>query len=153
MLLRLASSRSQARRGLGDFLQRQEPFESCTRVTTLPHLYVTPSGCAPETLLPALLESPRLVEFLDRAKRDFALIIVDSVPASALIADFELLLAACDSALLVVQLRKTTSGALDTTLERLGGKLLGTVVNNAEPRADDYRYYRSRNNGKLVAGH
>jgi Mrp family chromosome partitioning ATPase len=71
------------------------------------------------------------------------MVIVDSVPVSAPIADFELLLHACDALLLVVFLHKTTREALDSAIQKAQGKLLGTVVNNmrCEISSDYYSYY------------
>jgi capsular exopolysaccharide synthesis family protein len=134
--------------GLGDFLQGGAPFVACVRQTTLPHLSVSPAGNSPEALLPGLLEGPRWIEFLERAKQDFGLVIVDSVPISAPIADFELLLGGCDTALLVVRLRKTKWTSLDMTSQRLNGKLLGLVVNNMERPAGIDQYYRYRDQQK-----
>jgi len=138
----------QLRTGLSDFLQSQAPFEDCIKATTLPDLYVAPAGNVSEESLPAILEGARWQEFLQKGKLEFGLIIVDSVPVSAPIADFELLLAACDALLLVVHVRKTTRDALDFTARQMNGKLLGVVVNNVETRADvDYQsYYGGKNN-------
>jgi capsular exopolysaccharide synthesis family protein len=132
--------------GLADFLQGRTSFESCIRATTLPHLFVVPAGNVAEESLPALLEGSRWPEFVRKAEQEFGMVIVDSVPASAPIADFELLLAACDAALLIVHLRKTTREALDITVQQLNDKLLGVIVNNAGPRvsSDYYSYYGSK---------
>lgn len=132
--------------GLADFLRNREPFRACVKSTTLSHLSVTPAGDVPGDAAPGLLEGPRLAQFLDEAKQEFGLIIVDSVPVAAPIADFELLLAACDAALLVVHLRKTTREGLDISARRLDGKLLGIVVNNTDPRvgSDADPYYRAK---------
>ncbi len=132
--------------GLADFLQRLAPFEECVKATTLSHLYVASAGNVTDESLPAILEGIRWPEFLQRAKQEFDLVIVDSVPVSAPVADFELLLNACDAALLVVHVRKTTRDAMDCAANRMQGKLLGVVVNNKEPRADSYGY--SPYNGK-----
>ena len=132
--------------GLSDFLQDRAAFDTSIRQTSLSHLWVAGAGGAPDESLPAILEGPRWLEFLEQAKRDFGLVIVDSVPASAPIADFELLLAGCDSALLVVQLRKAKWEALEQVSNRMNGKLIGMVVNNTEPPADVdyYSYIRGR---------
>lgn len=132
--------------GLADFLRNRESYRACIKSTTLPHLSLTPAGDVPGGAAPGLLEGPKFAEFLDEAKQEFELIIVDSVPVSAPIADFELLLAACDAALLVVHLRKTTREGLDISARRLDGKLLGMVVNNTEPRvgSDADPYYRAQ---------
>jgi len=81
--------------------------------------------------------------FLRRAKEEFSLVIVDSVPMSAPIVDFELLLHACDAVLLVVFLHKTTREALDIASQKSQGKLLGVVVNNTqcEVSSNYYSYY------------
>jgi capsular exopolysaccharide synthesis family protein len=134
--------------GLADFLQDRESFDACVKPTTLPSLSVAPAGNVLEESLPGVLEGSRWAEFLDRAKRDFGLIIVDSVPASAPIADFELLLAGCDTALLVVQLRKARWEALEGTSQKMNGKLLGIVVNNTEPPADFKNYVYSGGKGR-----
>jgi len=118
--------------GFADYLQRFAPFQACIHATSLSHLCIVPAGNVMGTSLPAILEGQPLPNFLNTAGQEFDLIIVDSVPVLAPIADFELLLAACDGALLVVHLRKTARGAVDVTSQRLGNKLLGVVINNAE---------------------
>jgi capsular exopolysaccharide synthesis family protein len=125
--------------GLADFLQDWSPFENCVKATSLSHLYVVPSGNFSPESLPAILEGSRWPKFLEKAKEEFDLILVDSVPVSAPIADFELLFNACDSALLVVQVGKTERAALDITSTRMQGKLLGLIVNNKKlPNQFDY---------------
>jgi protein-tyrosine kinase len=134
----------QERSGLSDFLQERAAFRDCIKATSLPHLFVAPAGNVSEESLPAILEGGKWLEFLQKAKQEFGLIIVDSVPVSAPIADFELLLAGCDAVLLVVHFRKTTRDAMDFTAQRMNGKLLGVIVNNFERRSDfDYRSYYS----------
>lgn len=132
--------------GIADFLRRSHSFANCVRPTTLPHLYIAPAGNVLGDSLPGILEGPRWPEFLQNAKQQFDLILVDSVPVSAPIADFELLLSACDTALLVVHVRKTTREALDFSAQQMHDKLLGVIVNKIEPRAD--LNYQSNHNAK-----
>ncbi|HVI09876.1 MAG TPA: CpsD/CapB family tyrosine-protein kinase [Candidatus Binatia bacterium] len=127
--------------GLADYLEARDGFDGCVRETTSPGLWVTPAGNLGENSLPTVLEGPRWPEFLERAAREYAMVIVDSVPVCAPIADFELLLSGCDAALLVVKLRKTTREALNLTSQRLNGKLLGVVVNNTEVHSKSEKYY------------
>ena len=134
----------QGKSGLTDFLQSRAALGESIRPTSLPHLFVTAAGDATEDFLPAILEGPRWLDFLEQAKREFGVIIVDSVPATAPIADFELLLAGCDSALLVVQLRKARWETLERVSHRMNGKLLGLVVNNTNPPPDFEHYSYSR---------
>jgi capsular exopolysaccharide synthesis family protein len=129
--------------GLCDFLQDRARFEDCIRPTSVPQLYLASSGGVGEEDLPAALEGPRWPNFVRRAKQDFGLIVVDSVPVSAPIADFELLLHGCDGVLLVVFLHKTTREALEIASQKAQGKLLGVVVNNdqCEVSSNYYSYY------------
>ena len=75
------------------------------------------------------------------ATETFRLVIVDSPPILNM-ADFELLLAACDSAILVVRSRKTPSASLSRTFAEVDPtKLIGVVFNSAEEPASGYGYY------------
>jgi len=129
--------------GLCDYLRERASFEGCVRPTTLPYLHFVSSGDIADQDLPAALEGCRWPMFLRRAKEEFSLVIVDSVPMSAPIVDFELLLHACDAVLLVVFLHKTTREALDIASQKSQGKLLGVVVNNTqcEVSSNYYSYY------------
>lgn len=129
--------------GLGDFLQGKTAFESVLRPTDLPFLSIAGAGNVSDEALPAVLEGTKWPDFLQQAKEQFELIIVDSVPVVAPIADFELLSAACDGALLIVHLHKTRREALGLTLRHLESKLIGVLINNTEPRIgfDYYSYY------------
>ena len=130
-------------RGLSDFLRGEAEIESCIRRTSLPYLCVTGAGTQSEECLPAILEGSKWPEFLERAREVADLIVVDSVPIAAPIADYELLSAACDAALLIVHLRKTSREALSLALQQMDSKLIGVVINNQEPRIgfDYYSYY------------
>lgn len=131
--------------GLADFLQGKLSFEESVHATDFPAVSVVSAGDPPEENLPTLLEGPRWAEFLERAKQQFDLVIVDSVPVSAPLADFELMSSVCDGVLLVVHLRKTTREALNVTTQRMSRKLIGLVLNNTEQpqRFDYYSYYYS----------
>jgi Mrp family chromosome partitioning ATPase len=73
------------------------------------------------------------------------MVIVDSPPILNL-ADFELLLAPCESTMLVARARKTTQETLSRALSQVDvKKLVGVVFNSAENRGDKgyYRYSAS----------
>ena len=134
--------------GLSDFLRGGKSFSSVVQPTSFPSLSVVAAGSPPEGSLPELLEGPRWGEFLELAKEQFDLVLVDSVPAAAPVADFELLLGSCGAVLLVVQIRKTTRESIARAMLRIDRKkLLGVLVNNAEqPDRYKYSYYsRGRN--------
>lgn len=132
--------------GVGDVLRGKGPIEHCIRATNLPYLSVAGAGTAAEEALPAILEGSGWPGFLEQAKEMADLVVVDSVPVAAPIADFELLSAPCDGAVLLVHLRKTTREALALTLQQMNGKLVGVVINNQEPRigSDYYSYYYTK---------
>jgi protein-tyrosine kinase len=132
--------------GVGDYLQGKAEFADCIRATEYASLSIAPVGNVEEDSLPSLLEGPRWPSFLQRAKEEFDLIIVDSVPITAPIADFELLSAPCDAVLLAVQLRKTSREALDLAAGRLDKKLMGVIINNAQAGSGYYSYYYGKNN-------
>jgi len=132
--------------GLGEFLQARKPFEAVVHSTGFSSLSIAPTGLVAQNMLPQILESPRWSEFIEQAKQKFDLIIVDSLPASAPVADLELLAAHCDAFLFVVQMRQTHRDALKRAVLRLDPKkFLGIVINNAfEIYKYDYDYYRVR---------
>jgi receptor protein-tyrosine kinase len=122
--------------GLADFLQDCATFEESIRSTVLSHLYVAPAGNVIGESLPGILQGKKWLEFIQKSSQNFDLVIVDSVPVSAPIADFELLLNACDAALLVVHIRKTRREALQAVTNQMHGKLLGVIVNNQQLQSD-----------------
>lgn len=136
--------------GLAEFLDGKLPFENVTHPTDFAAVSVVAAGNPPEENLPTLLEGPQWASFLERAKQHFDLIIVDSIPVSAPLADFELMSASSDGVLMVVQLHKTTREALSLATQRMNHKLLGLILNNTDKqeRFDYYSYYHSARRSK-----
>lgn len=120
------------RPGLAEYLQRNISLQEAVHATTYPSVFVAPAGNCSDDLLPAILEGGRWPEFLAEAKQQFDLILIDSVPAVAPIADCELLGSACDTILLIVRLGKTSREALDFAKKSMERKLLGVVINNTD---------------------
>jgi capsular exopolysaccharide synthesis family protein len=142
--------------GLVDFLQQTKPFEAVVHPTEFASLSVVPTGLVPKTPLPSMLEGPRWSEFLGQARQNFDLIVVDSLPASAPVADLELLAEPCEAILIVVRIRHTHREALKRVAARLDQrKFLGVVINNSnEVYRYDYDYYglRSHNTDNGLEG-
>jgi capsular exopolysaccharide synthesis family protein len=132
--------------GVGDFLHGNKPFEAVIHAAAFPSLAIAPTGFVPRHALPEILEGPRWSEFLEQAKRRFDLIIVDSLPVSAPVADLELLATPCDAILIVVHMRRTHRAALKRASARLDAKkFLGVIINNSAEIYDyDYGYYDLR---------
>jgi len=106
--------------------------------TDVSSLSILPAG---ETKIspPELFAGARWREFIGWASETFRLVIVDSPPALNL-ADWELILASCESALLIVRNRKTSREALTNMLAQVDSKKLAGVVFNAAEGAR-HRYY------------
>jgi capsular exopolysaccharide synthesis family protein len=83
-------------------------------------------------------------EFIGWAGETFRLVIVDSPPALNL-ADLELILAPCESAMLIVRNRKTQRGSLANVLAQIDSrKIAGVVFNAAEGAGSRYYHYASK---------
>jgi capsular exopolysaccharide synthesis family protein len=136
--------------GLGEFLLGESEFSTVVQPSRFSSLSLVGSGSVPDEALSTALQGGKWAEFLQAAKEKFDLVIIDSVPILAPIADFELLAAPCDAVLLIVHLGKTQREFFETTVERTNGKLIGVVVNNAVPRMgrDYYSYYYSNKKEK-----
>ena len=142
--------------GVGDFLRGGKRFEAVIHAAECSSLWIAPTGSVSKHALPEILEGPRWSEFLEQAKRSFDLILVDSLPASAPVADLELLATPCDAILIVVHIRRTHRAALKRASARLDQKkFLGVIINNSAEIYDyDYHYYdvRSQEPKQFAAG-
>lgn len=140
--------------GLSDLLREKAAFETCpleglARRTNIPGLYVTPSG--PEALSIASLLSPgRFAELLERFRREFDMIFIDTPPVMQMV-DARLIGRLADAVVLVVRAGQTSRSSAVVARKRLsddGCRILGTVLNDWIPEApfDSYYsgYYRSR---------
>ncbi len=123
--------------GLSRILEGDCEYQSAILGTDFPGLYVLPAGSSSSS--PAELFSlPHWKELIGWASETFRLIIVDSPPVLDA-ADFELVMAACDSAMLVVRSRKTSSASLAKALAQVDpAKLTGVVFNATEETIPGY---------------
>lgn len=138
--------------GLSDIIRDRtsiadSPLEGLARQTEIPNLYLLPSG--PGTVsVPYLLYSPRMVELLQRLRREFDAILIDTPPALQF-SDSRILARMADGVILVFRAGET---ALDTALmtrQRFvedGSHILGSVLNDWNPTVKgygyDYSYYQ-----------
>jgi Mrp family chromosome partitioning ATPase len=97
-----------------------------------------------------LLSSKRLKQFLDQARRNFEVIILDGPPVLGL-ADSLLLSSLADSTLLTVNSRDTKVAAVQNAIKRLKqarANLVGIVLNKVDTSGRlgyDYDYYYYKN--------
>lgn len=90
-----------------------------------------------------LLNSERMVKFLETAKKDYDYIIIDGAPIG-IVSDVLVLAPHIDGYVIVVKADVTTRFMLRDTLkaiERIGGKTLGVVLNGVRTKGSGYGRY------------
>ncbi len=139
---------------LGDF-----ELEEILRTPGLDNLNIIPAGTNPPN--PAeILRSERFKEFLKEAYAQYDMIFIDAPPVLP-VADASEIATLVDGILLVYTVGKIGRGVLKrakTTLDNVGGNVVGVVLNNVKPEAGpDYfkyhtQYYYGSNGGEKSAG-
>jgi len=105
-------------------------------------LSLLPSG-SPAANISGLLYSSRALDFLKRMSQEFQMIIIDSPPMLNM-PDARMLGRLADAVVLVVRSSQTTREAAAAAAERLredGTRVLGTVLNEWDPRKTSYSGY------------
>ena len=120
------------------------PAEDLARKTHIPGLSTLPSG--PANIDAArLLYSPRMAELLDRLRHEFDAVLIDTPPVLS-VADARILSRLVDAVLLVFRAGQTPKEAANMALgvfEADGVTVLGTVLNDWDPKASGYGTYAS----------
>lgn len=131
-------------RGMVDVIVGERSLESAWQ-ELLPNLKVMTVGTLPPT--PAeLLSSRRFAEFLSQARQKFDYVLLDS-PPTQLVSDPMVIATQGDGVLLVVDAQSTRKVSVRQSvrsLEAVGVKILGTVMNNVKASETDqygYAYY------------
>ncbi len=130
--------------GLTNYLLKQNTFEEVIQTTKVPTLDFLPSGKLPSSSL-GILNSSQMKEFVQEAKRRYDFVFFDSPPIMG-VSDASVLASEVDLALLVVQYRKYPQAMTiraKQMVEKVGGGLLGVVLNNINISQDSYYYYYS----------
>lgn len=134
--------------GLAQVLENGCSYSSAVLASDVPNLYVLPAGesaCPP----PELFSGARWKEFIGWCSEAVRLVIVDSPPVLDL-TDFELISAACENVLVVVRARTTNKESLTRLKNQLDfNKVVGVVVNSAEPDHRGHSYYYGYGNVPL----
>jgi capsular exopolysaccharide synthesis family protein len=129
-------------RGLADVIQGSVSLRDAIVATEVPNLYVIPAGPVPEN--PAeLLASPVMEQLIEKLRDNSDFVLMDTAP-SLVVADALEIAPLSDGVLIVVDGTKTTRQAvvhLRHQLERVGGTIVGGLLNNFDPRSDG-RYGR-----------
>ena len=133
--------------GLSDLLAGRNSLNGCpreafARETEIPDLYVLPSGPGARSIS-NLLHSPRTPELLERVRKEFDTVLIDTPPMMQ-IADARVLGQIADAVILVVRAGQTTRDTAKTAAARFdedGTPVLGTVLNAWNPSLSGYGYY------------
>ena len=130
--------------GFSHYLVGKNEFEDVICETDMPNLYLVFAGPVPPN--PSeLLASERFIYFMEAAKENFDMIIIDAPPVGSVI-DAAIISRQCDGGILVVgcgDISYRFARKAKEQLEVAGCKLLGCVLNKAEISSKGYysKYY------------
>ena len=131
--------------GLTDYLTTDIELEEVVIQTKVDNLYLLTSGKLPSDAV-GILNSQRMVEFIEEVKSRFDIIFFDSPPILG-VSDASVLASAVDLTIIVVQHRRFPRAMLQRVKQavlNVGGNILGVVLNNVDVRHDQhYEYYTS----------
>ncbi|MCX8107192.1 MAG: polysaccharide biosynthesis tyrosine autokinase, partial [Verrucomicrobiae bacterium] len=130
--------------GLTNYLLKQNTLEEVIQTTPHPNLDFLPSGKLPSSAL-GILNSARMKEFIEDVKRRYDFVFFDSPPIMG-VSDASIIASMVDLAILVVQYRKYPQAMTlraKQMVEKVGGTMLGVVLNNINISQDSYYYYYS----------
>ncbi len=131
--------------GLTDYLTTDIELEEVVLQTKSDNLFLLPSGRIPADAV-GILNSQRMVEFIEEVKSRFDIVFFDSPPILG-VSDASVLASAIDLTIIVVQHRRFPRAMLQRVKQaviNVGGNILGVVLNNVDVRHDQhYEYYTS----------
>ena len=129
--------------GLVDYLHGRVTLDEIIKTSRLDNLSIVPSGILSQEDV-GILNGPRMAELIHQLKRQYDIVFFDSPPILG-VSDASVLVSEVDHSIMVVQHRRFPRNMLHrvkTTVEHVGGQLIGVVLNNVDVRHDDsYRYY------------
>jgi polysaccharide biosynthesis transport protein len=130
--------------GLTNYLLKQKTLEEVVQTTSLASLDFLPSGKLPSSSM-GILNSTRMREFIKEVRLRYDVVFFDSPPIMG-VSDASVLASEVDMTLLVVQYRKypqVMTLRAKQMVEKVGGNLMGVVLNNINISQDSYYYYYS----------
>jgi capsular exopolysaccharide synthesis family protein len=119
-----------------------EVLDSVLRQTSIPELFVLPSGLATQNTA-NLLHSAKLPELLAQFKREFDMVIIDTPPMLQM-PDARVLGRLADAVILVTRAGHTTRDAALAARQRFeedGTRVLGTILNDWNPKSSTGGFY------------
>ena len=134
-------------KGLSDMLIQGKSLElkPYIKKTDIPNVSLLSMGTTPPNPL-ELLSSSRFVDFLEKAKEEYDIIILDSTPVSV-VSDALVLSKLVDETIIVASHRNTDVKTLINTKKAIinaGGSIAGVVLNKKRTKKKDYygKYYQ-----------
>jgi len=130
--------------GLTNYLLGQTTIDEVIQTSEIPSLHFIPSGKLPSSSM-GILSSAKMKEFVAEMKSRYDYVFLDAPPIMG-VSDASVLASMVDMCVLVVQYRKypllMTQRAKDM-VTKVGGDLVGVVLNNINISQDSYYYYYS----------
>ena len=130
--------------GLTNYLLKQNTLEEVIQTTSLPTLDFMASGKLPSSSL-GILSSAQMKELIAELKQHYDFIVFDSPPVMG-VSDASILASEVDMTLQVIQYRRYPQPMnirAKQLIEKVGGNLVGIVLNNINMSQDESYYYYS----------
>jgi capsular exopolysaccharide synthesis family protein len=130
--------------GLTNYLLKQNTLEEVIQTTPLATFDFMPSGKLPSSSM-GVLSSAQMRELIQDVKRRYDWVFFDSPPIMG-VSDASILASEVDMVLQVIQYRRYPQPMTiraKQMIEKVGGNLLGIVLNNISMAADENYYYYS----------
>jgi capsular exopolysaccharide synthesis family protein len=130
--------------GLTSYLLRQNKLEEVIQTTSSPMLDFLASGKLPSSSL-GILSSAKMRELINELKQRYDFVFFDSPPIMG-VSDASILASAVDMTLQVIQYRRYPQPMnirAKQLIEKVGGHLVGIVLNNINMSQDESYYYYS----------
>jgi len=130
--------------GLTNYLLKQNTLEEVIQTTSLPTLDFLASGKLPSSSL-GILNSAQMKDLITELKRRYDYVFFDSPPIMG-VSDASILASEVDMTLQVIQYRRYPQPMnirAKQLIEKVGGNLVGIVLNNINMSQDESYYYYS----------
>ncbi len=130
--------------GLTNYLLRQNALEEVIQTTSLPTLDFLSSGKLPSSSL-GILSSAQMKDLISELKQRYDFVFFDSPPIMG-VSDASILASEVDMTLQVIQYRRYPQPMnirAKQLIEKVGGNLVGIVLNNINMSQDESYYYYS----------
>lgn len=127
--------------GTAELLLRKESFEDVANCYNENLTIITAGKIPPNPS--EMLSSRAMTAFIKEMKKEFKYIILDTPPLQA-VTDAQVLSTKADGILLVVKAGSTKKDAVLNSvdlIEKVHGKIIGTVLNGVENKKNNYYYY------------